>query len=53
MAAMSCPTRISEELADFDADGLIRHLQDARQTSLGENADIGIDEVRMILQKAA
>ncbi|KMK64924.1 iron-containing alcohol dehydrogenase [Puniceibacterium sp. IMCC21224] len=53
MSDMSCPVRISEALNDFDPDALIRHLEAARQTSLGENADIGPNQVRAILKIAA
>jgi NADP-dependent alcohol dehydrogenase len=53
MSRMTCPIRISEALNDFDAEALIAHLEQARQTELGEGADIGPSEVRDILALSA
>ncbi|KMK65109.1 hypothetical protein IMCC21224_12354 [Puniceibacterium sp. IMCC21224] len=40
-------------LNNFDLDAPIRHLEEARQTSLGENGDIGPREVCAILEMSA
>ena len=53
MVRMGCPVRISQAIADFDADSLVDHLLRADQTALGERQDIGASEVREILALAA
>ncbi len=53
MARMGCPVRISEAVSNFNAADIIRHLQSARQTKLGEASDIGPDQVRDVLALAA
>lgn len=53
MRQMNCPVRISDAGIAIDADALVAHLEQARQTSLGEAQDIGTEDVRSILKLAA
>jgi NADP-dependent alcohol dehydrogenase len=51
---MGCPVRFSE-LAPLKVapEDIVRHLEKAGHTALGEKQDIGINEVREILKRAA
>ncbi|MCB1378848.1 MAG: iron-containing alcohol dehydrogenase [Alphaproteobacteria bacterium] len=53
MTRMGCPVRISHSIKDFDPGALIRHIETAGQTALGESGDIGPSQVREILMLAA
>lgn len=53
MARMGCPTRISDAGLIVDADALVRHLEKAGHTHLGERQDIYPADVRNILDHAA
>jgi NADP-dependent alcohol dehydrogenase len=53
MRQMGCPVRISEAGIVLNSDALVAHLEQAKHTSLGENADIHPDDVRAILRMAA
>lgn len=53
MRQMGCPVRISEAGIALNSDELVAHLEQAKHTSLGENADIHPDDVRAILRMAA
>lgn len=53
-ARMGCPVRLEQaKPAVVSADDVIEHIVQARQIPLGENGDIGADEIRAILSLAA